>query len=150
MEFPNCGLQCSEPNCKQLDFLPITCSYCTKVFCKDHSNASSHACPNYVDKIGMGTEKTITYPCYYEGCKARTVVEMICEKCSQNFCLSHRFHSCFEIDEEKILIGKQKIEETKQKLSQAKLAVDKQVVNNLRKSKNTAMANKVSLFLGIY
>ncbi|XP_052610209.1 AN1-type zinc finger protein 2A [Peromyscus californicus insignis] len=45
MEFPDLGKHCSEPTCKQLDFLPITCDACKEDFCKDHFSYWSHKCP---------------------------------------------------------------------------------------------------------
>ena len=44
MELPEIGLQCSMEICNQLDFLPIKCSNCQKVFCKDHSSLVNHNC----------------------------------------------------------------------------------------------------------
>jgi predicted nucleic acid binding AN1-type Zn finger protein len=45
MEFPDVGKFCSHPECHQLDFLPFTCSNCSKVFCLDHRSVAAHACP---------------------------------------------------------------------------------------------------------
>nr|CDS34745.1 zinc finger AN1 type domain 2B [Hymenolepis microstoma] len=45
MEFPNLGEQCSASFCRTLDFLPVRCSGCQKVFCKDHYKFESHSCP---------------------------------------------------------------------------------------------------------
>ncbi|KAL1232622.1 AN1-type zinc finger protein 2B [Trichinella spiralis] len=45
MEFPNLGEHCSYPLCRRLDFLPIKCDECSKLFCKDHYEYSRHACP---------------------------------------------------------------------------------------------------------
>ncbi|XP_053213754.1 LOW QUALITY PROTEIN: AN1-type zinc finger protein 2A-like [Panonychus citri] len=46
MEFPDLGKNCSNPNCKQLDFLPVVCDSCNKVFCITHYPYESHSCPN--------------------------------------------------------------------------------------------------------
>lgn len=45
MEFPDLGKHCSEPTCRQLDFLPITCDACKEDFCKDHFSYWGHKCP---------------------------------------------------------------------------------------------------------
>ncbi|XP_020834334.1 AN1-type zinc finger protein 2A [Phascolarctos cinereus] len=44
MEFPDLGEHCSEKTCKQLDFLPLNCDACDKVFCKDHAQYERHKC----------------------------------------------------------------------------------------------------------
>ena len=46
MELPDLGKQCEEPSCKQLDFLPIHCKHCEKIFCKNHSSLLGHNCPS--------------------------------------------------------------------------------------------------------
>ena len=46
MELPDLGKQCEEPSCKQLDFLPIHCKHCEKIFCKNHSSLVGHNCPS--------------------------------------------------------------------------------------------------------
>ncbi|KAM6155811.1 AN1-type zinc finger protein 2A [Rhynchocyon petersi] len=45
MEFPDLGKHCSEKTCRQLDFLPVTCSACKQDFCKDHASFAAHRCP---------------------------------------------------------------------------------------------------------
>lgn len=42
--FSDCVAQCSDPYCRQHDFLPATCDGCNKVFCSDHFSYSAHAC----------------------------------------------------------------------------------------------------------
>jgi predicted nucleic acid binding AN1-type Zn finger protein len=44
MEFPELGTHCSSPICSRLDFLPIECDACHKIFCKDHSPYEQHQC----------------------------------------------------------------------------------------------------------
>ncbi|KAL8274068.1 hypothetical protein Esti_001910 [Eimeria stiedai] len=39
------GLTCSDPLCKQRDFLPFHCNKCGNVFCLEHYLPDSHACP---------------------------------------------------------------------------------------------------------
>ncbi|EDV33231.1 uncharacterized protein Dana_GF21585 [Drosophila ananassae] len=45
MEFPHLGQHCSEPSCNLLDFLPVKCDSCDKVFCASHYNYERHSCP---------------------------------------------------------------------------------------------------------
>lgn len=46
MDFQNLGKHCSEPTCRQRDFLPFTCKFCVKPYCLDHRDTTSHACVN--------------------------------------------------------------------------------------------------------
>lgn len=44
MELPHLGKHCSQSTCKQLDFLPVKCDACEKVFCKEHVLYHNHNC----------------------------------------------------------------------------------------------------------
>jgi len=44
MEFPHLGDQCDEPNCRQLDFLPVKCDGCKSKFCAQHWTYEGHKC----------------------------------------------------------------------------------------------------------
>lgn len=44
MEFPHLGSHCAETTCKQLDFLPIKCDACSRIFCNDHVRYDNHRC----------------------------------------------------------------------------------------------------------
>ncbi len=44
-EFSNFGKHCSDPYCRQLDFLPFTCDLCKRVFCAEHHKYADHNCP---------------------------------------------------------------------------------------------------------
>ncbi|KAH8249637.1 hypothetical protein KR032_011031 [Drosophila birchii] len=50
MEFPHLGQHCSEPTCNRLDFLPVKCDSCDKVFCASHYNYERHNCPGAYKK----------------------------------------------------------------------------------------------------
>lgn len=50
MEFPNLGQHCSESTCRQLDFLPMKCDACGKVFCVDHFTYLKHNCDSAYKK----------------------------------------------------------------------------------------------------
>ncbi|XP_033173080.1 AN1-type zinc finger protein 2A [Drosophila mauritiana] len=45
MEFPHLGQHCSEATCNRLDFLPVKCDSCDKVFCASHYSYDRHSCP---------------------------------------------------------------------------------------------------------
>ncbi|KAK6626343.1 hypothetical protein RUM43_006654 [Polyplax serrata] len=45
MEFPQVGEHCNEVTCNKLDFLPIKCDACGKIFCCEHMNYEKHKCP---------------------------------------------------------------------------------------------------------
>ncbi|XP_023235624.1 AN1-type zinc finger protein 2A-like [Centruroides sculpturatus] len=44
MELPDLGEHCSEQTCNRLDFLPMKCDACKKVFCGDHFQYAKHNC----------------------------------------------------------------------------------------------------------
>ncbi|XP_075234943.1 AN1-type zinc finger protein 2A isoform X2 [Lycorma delicatula] len=50
MEFPDLGKHCSEPSCKQLDFLPVKCDACENIYCHEHMKYASHNCESLYKK----------------------------------------------------------------------------------------------------
>lgn len=50
MEFPELGANCALLTCKQLDFLPMKCDACAKLFCKEHIKYTEHNCENAYKK----------------------------------------------------------------------------------------------------
>ncbi|KAH9283345.1 AN1-type zinc finger protein 2B [Echinococcus granulosus] len=54
MEFPNLGEQCAVKSCQMLDFLPVRCSGCRKVFCKNHYFFDCHSC-----SVGNANERQV-------------------------------------------------------------------------------------------
>nr|ADD38857.1 AN1-type zinc finger protein 2B [Lepeophtheirus salmonis] len=50
MEFSELGAHCGEKSCRQLDFLPMKCDACSKLFCSDHLFYESHTCPQSYTK----------------------------------------------------------------------------------------------------
>eukprot|EP01057_Protomagalhaensia_wolfi_P000479 Protomagalhaensia_wolfi_Nauph_80__478@NODE_1268_length_1622_cov_231_109918_g977_i0_p2_GENE_NODE_1268_length_1622_cov_231_109918_g977_i0NODE_1268_length_1622_cov_231_109918_g977_i0_p2_ORF_typecomplete_len178_score11_58zfAN1/PF01428_16/5_3e15zfAN1/PF01428_16/1_2e02zfAN1/PF01428_16/7_1e07Transp_Tc5_C/PF04236_15/0_0045Transp_Tc5_C/PF04236_15/6_2e03Transp_Tc5_C/PF04236_15/3_1zfC5HC2/PF02928_16/1_1zfC5HC2/PF02928_16/2_3e03zfC5HC2/PF02928_16/3_8DUF2180/PF09947_9/0_16DUF2180/PF09947_9/4e02DUF2180/PF0994 len=42
--FSDKGAHCEAPYCRQLDFLPFKCDFCSKTFCLDHFQPDSHEC----------------------------------------------------------------------------------------------------------
>nr|CAH8829163.1 unnamed protein product [Trichobilharzia regenti] len=41
----NIGANCSQEDCKRLDFLPINFELCSRIFCMTHSSLTAHNCP---------------------------------------------------------------------------------------------------------
>lgn len=39
------GKHCNDPTCRQKDYLPIKCKYCSIFYCADHYSIGSHNCP---------------------------------------------------------------------------------------------------------
>uniref|UniRef100_H2ZL13 AN1-type domain-containing protein n=1 Tax=Ciona savignyi TaxID=51511 RepID=H2ZL13_CIOSA len=50
MELPHIGQHCTETTCNQLDFLPMKCDACEKIFCKDHIRYDDHHCSSSYKK----------------------------------------------------------------------------------------------------
>ncbi|OTF74448.1 hypothetical protein BLA29_003679 [Euroglyphus maynei] len=44
MEFPDLGKHCALKECNRLDFLPIKCSSCEKIYCSEHYMFQAHHC----------------------------------------------------------------------------------------------------------
>ncbi|XP_050449190.1 AN1-type zinc finger protein 1-like [Cataglyphis hispanica] len=144
MEFPENGKHCSVKDCKLLDFLPFVCEHCQATFCKEHFHMVSHECLNTENaKLPIG--KSINFQCSKESCKETSLIEMPCIKCKQHFCLTHRHHGCLELSETEKTQKLKKWQIPKKQFAEAKAKVDQQIADSLRKSKNTAMANKVQL-----
>ncbi|CAF1539163.1 unnamed protein product, partial [Didymodactylos carnosus] len=50
MEFPDLGKHCCVQTCNRLDFLPMKCDACTKIFCKNHIKYDEHNCESSYHK----------------------------------------------------------------------------------------------------
>eukprot|EP00922_Rhytidocystis_sp_ex-Travisia-forbesii_P039142 GHVS01058261.1.p1 GENE.GHVS01058261.1~~GHVS01058261.1.p1 ORF type:complete len:216 (-),score=26.79 GHVS01058261.1:846-1493(-) len=48
--FSDAGQHCSDPYCRQNDFLPFCCDLCKSVFCLTHFPPAAHSCPNASSK----------------------------------------------------------------------------------------------------
>eukprot|EP00747_Dinoflagellata_sp_TGD_P161999 gnl/TRDRNA2_/TRDRNA2_179124_c0_seq1.p1 gnl/TRDRNA2_/TRDRNA2_179124_c0~~gnl/TRDRNA2_/TRDRNA2_179124_c0_seq1.p1 ORF type:complete len:176 (-),score=28.16 gnl/TRDRNA2_/TRDRNA2_179124_c0_seq1:200-727(-) len=58
---------CSDPYCRQCDFLPVTCDACEQIFCSEHLSYTSHACTGVAKKdrrviICPLCSKSVTHP----------------------------------------------------------------------------------------
>ncbi|XP_042893769.1 AN1-type zinc finger protein 1-like [Penaeus japonicus] len=99
MELPDLGKQCSASTCQQLDFLPIECQFCNKIFCKEHFPPDYHGCTGDYNKVVtevVGQGGTL-HLCQLPECKDGELTPVICPGCSKNFCLRHRHqvdHQC--------------------------------------------------------
>ncbi|CAH8545636.1 unnamed protein product [Schistosoma turkestanicum] len=104
------GAHCSQEDCKQLDFLPIQCEYCDRIFCKIHSSITAHNCPvpnsTYQSSRSIQSQfhsdhedddSTNNKLCSYHSCNQRQLVLLSCDACHGNFCISHKqkeIHEC--------------------------------------------------------
>ncbi|XP_008218032.1 AN1-type zinc finger protein 1 [Nasonia vitripennis] len=145
MEFPNTGVQCFIKECNQLDFLPLDCKYCKNIFCKNHFNTTSHSCPQLAENVAENTGKANLFHCSQMQCTTKSAVEMTCVKCKKNFCLIHRFHDCFEENQDTRQSELERWSKPKEVFLETKKIVDTELTNKLKKSKNSALAIKVQL-----
>ena len=128
MELPNVGTQCSFEECKQLDFLPVKCEFCTQIFCKDHCGTDLHCCP----KVEVANVKV--------------------KSVSSNECAIHPFTEAMlqrelafqkeSLTEEQLKIIESR-KKSKENFQQTKSTLDKDIDQKLKSSKNTTVANKV-------
>lgn len=93
------GQHCSLSTCNRLDFLPIKCDLCSRVFCKDHFSVTAHNCEKYQEKAETThvSRPFESFACTFETCSARERVQVTCEFCGKDFCMRHRLqvdHKC--------------------------------------------------------
>ena len=108
MELPDIGQQCEVNSCNQLDFLPIKCANCSKIFCKNHSSFDGHGCESFditseKPRVQESTQKTVNKPCSIKDCEKNTVTT--CPICQLEFCMDHRLerdHKCSKVEENHI------------------------------------------------
>lgn len=129
MELPNIGVQCSESNCKQLDFLPYKCK-CGLTFCNNHFSKHSLTCVVLLNDKEAIPEKTIAeYVCSHPSCSSKSYVPLICEKCKQHFCIIHRHVvACFEKDPDVLAAELERFEAPRKEFNIAKAEIDKKVM----------------------
>ena len=48
MDDDKIGKHCTDLTCRQRDYLPIKCKYCSKYYCADHYSVESHKCPEHM------------------------------------------------------------------------------------------------------
>ena len=95
------GTHCEYPECNTLDFLPIHCIHCSKIFCKKHGSAPDHSCTALLATNASSNESnsTLLLPCAHpDGCKnQKSPVSFTCSSCLKNYCVQHRHqddHAC--------------------------------------------------------
>jgi len=101
-ELPTLGQHCALPDCKLLDFLPITCHFCKKFYCKEHFLPDVHKCPNHsvAKKPDLNSGPPPRYECSVPKCSKAELAPVYCPECSVMVCLSHRHqsdHSCSKL-----------------------------------------------------
>jgi len=150
MEIPSLGKHCAENHCKQLDFLPLQCR-CGKVFCSEHLNSHAQTCieSKFLSEDELKKIENI-FVCSKDGCKERSVVPLICQRCMKHFCIQHRhLTECNEKSEKEIEKEKERYAEPVRQFNAAKAVVDKQVESSLnqakKKPKNRELAAKLQL-----
>ncbi|KAL3288096.1 hypothetical protein HHI36_002546 [Cryptolaemus montrouzieri] len=149
MEFPSIGVQCTQENCKQLDFLPQVCS-CGKSFCLEHFQAHSLIChvkDNIVTELNCIDN---IYVCSEKGCSDRSIVPLLCQNCKKHFCIQHRhIAECTPKTDEQYKQERQKLAAPVEQFNLAKANVDKEISKNIedakKNDKKRKMACKVQL-----
>ncbi|XP_014272425.1 AN1-type zinc finger protein 1 [Halyomorpha halys] len=143
MEFPEVGAQCNIKECQTLDFLPIECSYCHMIFCKDHAQTAKHNCTAVIDNVVVEKKDTVVFKCSFDGCHNSDPLEMKCVSCQNHYCLQHRHHGC--LDKAPSLSKREKYRLPKEQFKKAKAETDLKVQEKLKAAKNRALANKIKL-----
>ncbi|BES96634.1 Zinc finger, AN1-type domain 1 [Nesidiocoris tenuis] len=142
MEFPEAGENCSAPECKTLDFLPVSCSHCGLIFCKTHFSPLAHQCKKAPDNVVSVPKTADDFHCFHKGCTQTSPVDLTCEHCNHHFCPTHRHHGC--TDAPRVSKGAQAAA-LKKEFRKIKEETDKQVQDRLKKAKNRALANKIKV-----
>jgi len=118
MELPHIGLSCTDPDCNQLDFLPIKCDACKNIFCAEHYKYIDHHCVEgqkrnnvvptcerchslefHLNNHCLPYKKTKIYNnrCNQKECKRKELIQIRCDECELVFCIKHRHsedHDC--------------------------------------------------------
>ena len=99
-ELLNVGKHCDFKDCNQLDFLPVKCSHCKNIFCKEHFNYLNHKCASW-KALSENNPRIISnvrrFSCKFVGCDRLEETPIVCPKCDENYCMVHRLekdHEC--------------------------------------------------------
>ena len=89
MEFPRIESgHCCNKECNLLDILPLTCDRCQQTFCHQHFNEHCEQC---LRQLHVKIQKSQNYfQCNHQNCEQKSVIEMLCERCQNHFCVEHR------------------------------------------------------------
>ena len=150
MELPDLGKHCFVSDCKQLDFLPFECTYCSMTFCKEHFGLESHGCekkPN--NTVTEKRRNEDVYMCSVNGCCKTELAPIRCSRCDVQVCLSHRAeqdHACskFELPKERMVKTREVVETIAKKNEEGREAASNKAKLH-RNPKAQRMAAKVQL-----
>ncbi|KAF6737666.1 AN1-type zinc finger protein 1 [Oryzias melastigma] len=138
------GKHCQVESCNLKDFLPFVCDSCRGVYCLEHRSREAHVCPEKpVTKELPTVGGSKSYPCSFEDCKGKELLEVICPQCEKHFCLAHRHqddHKC-----EKLEVQKPRMAATKELVQKIVESKDTSKSKGRRGAKNAATAAKVAL-----
>ncbi|XP_050296726.1 uncharacterized protein LOC126736432 [Anthonomus grandis grandis] len=150
MELPTLGKHCANDQCKQIDFLPLQCK-CGKVFCSEHLQTHRETC----EKSRFLTDEELKkieniFVCSKEGCRERSVVPLVCQRCKKHYCIQHRhLTECKDKTKEELDKERERYAEPVRQFNEAKAIVDKQIENSIaeakKKSKSKELASKLQL-----
>ncbi|KAG8226802.1 hypothetical protein J437_LFUL002848 [Ladona fulva] len=151
-ELPNLGKHCSKDDCTRLDFLPLICSHCEKIFCKEHHSVTEHCCIQFQEKDVIVKRKNAASvtKCSVVGCEdAVGTVHHSCTFCGAPVCLKHRHndphtHNCNSAPKKVPLPS----EIHKENFSKAFDAVEKEINSKLEAAshgKRKATADRIKL-----
>ncbi|GAA5887444.1 hypothetical protein JCM6882_002532 [Rhodosporidiobolus microsporus] len=54
------GTHCTLPSCNALDFLPLVCTHCAHLFCRQHASPTAHACAADPATKGLTAEERLS------------------------------------------------------------------------------------------
>ena len=144
MELPDIGTQCALEICKQLDFLPIKCNNCSKIFCKDHCSLDGHNCECLKESTDIKKSNYEQKPkCNFEKCEKSVVTK--CPICDTEFCMDHRLekdHKCTKVYENHI---EDSLPKTQALVSSILASKKPKQSRDTKTIKNQKMAAKVQL-----
>lgn len=139
------GKQCTVPDCKQLDFLPLQCS-CNKFFCQQHYFEHGVSCEQLKQNFDVcsSTNSTV-FKCSSEDCKEVSLLALKCLKCDKHYCIKHRYHTkCYDLKTSTPTpkISEQEIQKVYGLVDQK---VTEQLAKALKKPNSKKTANKIIL-----
>ncbi|XP_071446295.1 AN1-type zinc finger protein 1-like [Hetaerina americana] len=144
-ELPELGKNCSKNGCNQLDFLPLWCSHCNQVFCKDHHSVGGHSCTKSPSRqVDAKLSEGKWWKCSVVGCKSSNdPVHLPCPSCGAHLCLQHRHeppesHLCSSVSRQDVVKEHKSDEQNKKQFKDAFSAVEKEIDGRLQ----TALTSK--------
>lgn len=149
-ELPEIGKHCEI--CKRLDFLPVECTLCRGIFCRNHLAYDQHKCPNPPSLDGDIAHKASTVvpfkKCDMKDCDEKLHSPIQCTGCEKNFCVAHRHppdHQCSQYakeQEEKLNKAKPKVVIAPRQKGQGKKSLALEAKVQLMRMKGFAVGDK--------